>query len=106
MEGILSMTLPRARGYDPQMGRRYFLKLAPLGAAGWGVLAHAQSAPSSSGIPVMGDSPQLFVDLERVDLLENVQQVFHGADKTPGQPRHPPRKALGKRSRHVGLCEL
>jgi len=80
------VTVRNACGYDPQMGRRDFFKLAPLGAASLGVLAHAQSAPSSSGIPLLGDSPQLFVDLERVDLLENVHQVFHSADKHPNNP--------------------
>jgi hypothetical protein len=58
----------------------------PLGAASLRALAHAQPAPSSSNIPVLGDSPQLFVDLERVDLLENVHQVFHSADKHPDNP--------------------
>ena len=67
------MTKQHARRYDSGLGRRDFLKFVPFGAASLGVLAHAQSAPSASGIPVLGDSPQLFVDLERVDLLENVQ---------------------------------
>ena len=80
------MTKRYASGCGPRMGRRDFLKLAPLGAASLGVLAHAQSTPASSGIPLLGDSPQLFVDLERVDLLENVHQVFHSADKHPNNP--------------------
>jgi hypothetical protein len=80
------MTKKPVHRREAQMGRRDFLKLAPVGAASLGVLASAHAEPSSSGIPVMGDAPQLFVDLERVGLLENVQQVFHGADKHPSNP--------------------
>lgn len=69
-----------------RLRRRDFLKLAPFGVASWGLLANAQPAPSTSGIPLLGDFPELFVDLERVDLLENVQQVFHSAEKHPSNP--------------------
>jgi hypothetical protein len=68
------------------LGRRDFLKLAPLGAASLAGLARAETAPAASGIPLLSDSPQIFVSLDQVDLLENVQQVFHSAQKHPGNP--------------------
>ena len=49
-------------------------------------LARAQTAPSASSIPLLSDSPQIFVSLDQVDLLENVQQVFHSAQKHPANP--------------------
>jgi hypothetical protein len=68
------------------LGRRDFLKLMPLSAASLGALASAQPSSSIMTIPTLGAAPQLFVDFDRVERLENVQQVFHSVEKHPGNP--------------------
>ncbi|HET6323636.1 MAG TPA: hypothetical protein VFG04_02965 [Planctomycetaceae bacterium] len=67
------------------MHRRDFLQITCLGAAG---LNHVLSsnATAAEHVPLIGDAPQLFVDLDHVEFLSNVRQVFHAAEKYPHNP--------------------
>lgn len=69
--------------------RRKFLQTGISGAAAYG-LAHratAVSAADGSGpYRISRGSPQIFVDLERVEKLENVRQLFHQAQKHANNP--------------------
>jgi len=75
-----------AHRYDAGLGRRDFLKLMPVGAASLGMVASARPPGSVTIIPTIGAEPQMFVDLERVEHLENVQQSYHSIEKHPGNP--------------------
>lgn len=46
------------------------------------------SHPAAAGdkVPLVGDAVQLFVDLDRVEALDNVRQTFHAAQKHPLNP--------------------
>lgn len=48
--------------------------------------AVSQPAAADEKIALVGNAAQLFVDLDRVEALDNVQQVFHAADKHPLNP--------------------
>jgi hypothetical protein len=67
------------------MHRRQFLQYGCLGAAGLNFLASQQSARADE-CPALNDSPQLFVDLDRIEKLDNVRRVFHSARKHPDNP--------------------
>src|SRR5215470_1089301 len=59
--------------------RRDLLKAIPLTAA--------LPAVAKTGEPLkMGEAPQLFVDFERVELVDNIARTFHPADKHPANP--------------------
>jgi len=78
-----------------RLQRRDFLKVGMLGAAG---LAGGTPTPQFSlslgagpsvvaeELPTLGDAAQLFVDLDRVESLDNVKQVFHPAEKHAANP--------------------
>ncbi|MEO8128876.1 MAG: hypothetical protein ABI822_17365 [Bryobacteraceae bacterium] len=61
------------------LSRRDLFKTMPLAAA---PLVFGQIAE----IPKVGDSPQLFVDFDQVESTENVERVFHAAEKHPANP--------------------
>jgi len=65
--------------------RRRFLKITCLSAAG---LNHAfrSKATAAEQVPLLNDAPQLFVDLDQVETLNNVRQIFHSAEKHPHNP--------------------
>lgn len=67
------------------MHRRHFLQIGCLSAAG---LSHVFSsgATAAEQVPLLIDAPQLFVDLDHVEALDNVRQVFHAAEKHPDNP--------------------
>jgi hypothetical protein len=67
------------------MHRRQFLKFGSLSAAGLNYLLGPQCVRADE-IPVLKDAPQLFVDLDRIEKLDNVRQVFHSARKHPDNP--------------------
>lgn len=50
------------------------------------VAAASVCAGQAVPIPTTGDAPQLFVDLDRVEALENVERLFHAAEKHPANP--------------------
>src|SRR5438093_289898 len=66
--------------------RRDFLKTGLVGAAGLGLSLAARPATVADEVLLIGDSVQLFVDLDRVASTENVRQVFHLAQKHPANP--------------------
>jgi hypothetical protein len=59
--------------------RRDLLKAIPLTAA---LPAVAKTAEPLK----MGDAPQLFVDFEQVELIDNIVRTFHAAEKHPANP--------------------
>ena len=61
------------------LSRRHFLKTLSLAAAPLAV-------GKTDEIPKVGDAPQLFVDFDRVEALDNIKRVFHSAEKHPGNP--------------------
>src|ERR1700722_7899946 len=67
------------------MHRRQFLQIGCLSAAG---LNHVLSSKATAAeqVPLLKDAPQLFVDLDHVETLDNVRQVFHSARKHPDNP--------------------
>ena len=67
------------------MHRRQFLQSSCLGAA---ALSHVlnSEATAADQILLLSDAPQLFVDLDHVETLDNVRQVFHSAEKHPQNP--------------------
>jgi hypothetical protein len=67
------------------MQRRQFLQLGCLGAAGFNLVLN-RAAAAADTVALIGDAPQLFVDLDLVATLENVRQVFHSAEKHPLNP--------------------
>lgn len=67
------------------MHRRQFLRVSSLGAAALGSAIH-QEATAADQAPLLKDSAQLFVDLDHVESLDNVRQVFHTAQKHPANP--------------------
>jgi hypothetical protein len=67
------------------MHRRQFLQIGCLGVAGINQALRLQAAAAES-VPLLKDAPQLFVDLDNVESLENVRQVFHVAEKHPDNP--------------------
>lgn len=80
---------------EAPIGRRDLLGagLTGLGAASLqNAAAAAEEKPPAAAViknesvPVVGDAAQLFVDLDRVEQLENARQVFHAADKHPQNP--------------------
>lgn len=66
------------------MQRREFLQTGLLGSARLRLLPGTVSAAEE--VPLLGESVQLFVDLDRVETLDNVRQVFHQAEKHPKNP--------------------
>ena len=68
-----------------RLRRRDFLKTGVALAAGLPAFTQTQAAETLE-IQKIGDAPQLFVDLTRVEKLENVKQAFHTAQKHPGNP--------------------
>jgi len=67
------------------MRRRQFLQIGCLTVAG---IRRSLNSPASAAeqIPLLKDAPQLFVDLEQVETLENIRRVFHAAEKHPHNP--------------------
>lgn len=59
--------------------RRDLLACAPA-------LAAARLRAQPTEIPTLGDAPQLFVDYDRVDSVENIARLFHPAEKHPSNP--------------------
>ncbi len=51
-----------------------------------GAMAPLDSARAGEKVPTLGDAVQLFVDLDRVEALDNVKQVFHPAERHPANP--------------------
>ncbi len=66
------------------MRRRHFLQASLLSTTGATLGLAAQ--PAAGEVPLLGDAVQLFVDLDRVEALDNVQQVFHSAEKHAENP--------------------
>ncbi len=62
--------------------RRNSLASSVALAAGLPALAWVRAA-ESEGIPTIGDAPQLFVDLPRIDKVDRVKQIFHSVQKDP-----------------------
>lgn len=69
----------------PYQNRRQFLQTSCLGAAGTHFIAKP-GAFAAEQSPLLQGDPQLFVDFERVETLENVRQVFHAARKHSQNP--------------------
>ena len=57
--------------------RREVLQVVPYGRA---------IAAAGSGYPILDGSPQLFVDYDRVESVENVTRTFHAAEKHRANP--------------------
>jgi hypothetical protein len=84
------------RAVDIAGSRRAFLKstLGGIAAMSYGRAAARQTTVTSGAaptiasgpVPVLGDGAQLFVDLDRIEQMENVRQVYHVATKHPGNP--------------------
>ena len=68
-----------------RLSRRDVLKTGVAVAAGVPALTWIQAAPPA-GVETIGQAPQLFVDLARVDKLDRVKQHFHSAQKNPANP--------------------
>jgi hypothetical protein len=70
--------------------RRDLVKTLPFAS-----LAAAQSA----GIPTLDSNPQLFVDYDHVESVDNITRAFHSAEKHPSNPvirkEHPWEQARG-----------
>lgn len=68
--------------------RRTFLKATVAGVAALGHrrVTSGQITTTNSTVPTLSDAPQLFVDLDRVEQLANIRQVYHAAWKHPGNP--------------------
>lgn len=69
----------------PRLLRRDFLKSGVALAAGLPALTAVQAAEPTEVVTI-GDAPQLFVDLTRVEKLDNAKQAFHTAQKHPANP--------------------
>jgi hypothetical protein len=67
------------------MHRRQFLQSSCLGAAALSRVLNSE-ATAADQVPLLSDAPQLFVDLDHVERLDNVRQVFHSAEKHPQNP--------------------
>ena len=67
------------------MRRRQFLQISCLSPVGINHALNSQAATADQ-IPLLKDAPQLFVDLDHVEALDNVQRVFHAAEKHPHNP--------------------
>ena len=68
------------------IARRDFLKAGVLGLTAVGFSQAAAPASAADELPEIGDAPQLFVDLDRVESLDGAQQLFHSAEKHPANP--------------------
>jgi hypothetical protein len=75
-----------ATGSAGKIRRRDFLRAGLFGAAGLTLTGAASAAPPSTAGPAPGAAVQTFVDLDRVETLENVRQTFHRAEKHPANP--------------------
>jgi hypothetical protein len=67
------------------MHRRQFLQSSCLGAAALSCAWNSEAAAVDQ-VLLLNDAPQLFVDLDHVEHLDNVRQVFHSAEKHPQNP--------------------
>jgi hypothetical protein len=67
------------------MHRRQFLQIGCLSASAL-VAASRSKASAAEPAPLLKDAPQLFVDLDQVEALDNVRQAFHAAQKHPDNP--------------------
>src|SRR6266581_2274005 len=67
------------------LSRRDLVKAIPLAAA-------RLALPKTAELPKIGDAPQLFVDFDRVDLVDNVVRTFHASEKHPENPVLPKEK--------------
>jgi hypothetical protein len=67
------------------MHRRQFLQIGCLGAVGLNQMLTSE-ATAGEQVRLLKDAPQLFVDLDQVETLDNVRQVFHSAEKHPNNP--------------------
>src|SRR5437879_5999354 len=66
--------------------RRDFLQAGLLGATGLCFSSAAELPVATTLISTLGEAVQLFVELDRVEALDNVRQVFHAATKHPANP--------------------
>ena len=67
--------------------RRRFLQAGLAGAAMAGLPERSMSASKTDNPRKVGTgAPQIFVDLDGVEILDNVQQLFHQAQKNPANP--------------------
>ena len=67
------------------MHRRRFLQIGGLSAVGLNCVLNSK-AIAVDQVPLIKDASQLFVDLDHVETLDNVRQVFHAAEKHPENP--------------------
>lgn len=77
-----------SRRREPFAGpRREFLRAGLAAVAGMNLSCVTQPLAAAEKEPLtLGDHVQLFVDLDRIETLDNVRQVFHAAEKHPGNP--------------------
>jgi len=71
---------------DEAIDRRHFLKTGVLAATAIGLNNGTGRAANKKQYPSLGDASQLFVDDELIEPLENVQRVFHQAEKHSANP--------------------
>lgn len=69
----------------PHISRRSVLKCGVALAAGGPAIFRIRAAESEVAT-IIGDAPQLFVDLNRVTKLDRIKQTFHAAQKDPRNP--------------------
>ena len=67
------------------MHRRQFLQSTCLGAVGLNYALNSGAADDGQ-VRLLKDAPQLFVDLDHVESMDNVRQAFHSAQKHPDNP--------------------
>jgi hypothetical protein len=67
------------------MHRRQFLQSSCLGAVGLNCALNSGAAADGQ-VRQLKDATQLFVDLDHVESMDNVRQVFHSAEKHPDNP--------------------
>src|SRR5262249_58793197 len=72
--------------WAPPWQRRDFLKAGLLGTTGLCLSSAAEPPAATKPVRTLGEAVQLFVDLDEVEVLDNVRQVFHAATKHPANP--------------------
>ncbi len=78
------------------ISRRSFVKATTIAAlamhAGAGLVKSAEQTTSGEPRRITRDAPQIFVDLDDLEPLDNVQQLRHEVEKFPGNPVIAPEK--------------
>ncbi|MHC4799214.1 MAG: glycoside hydrolase family protein, partial [Planctomycetota bacterium] len=89
-ERIIEASITPEKNYAKSLSgsRRTFIKTTAAVLTGIHLRqsSYGQTSSVNKTVPTLSDAPQLFVDLDRVERIDNIRQVFHSAVKHPENP--------------------